>query len=110
MTNAGKHLDKRCNDPKDRKEFLSHVKCLLPKEKMEPFQKNCDFFGVSIDLENSLSPKLGLELVEKRAYYMSNYFSFCAPLYFVWRVYIVLAAQIAGEAAAETFSLAFIKK
>lgn len=37
MTNAGNHLDKRCNDPKDRSEFMSHMKCLLPREKMEPF-------------------------------------------------------------------------
>jgi len=37
LTNAAKHFDKRCNGAKDRSEFLSHVKCLLPKEKMEPF-------------------------------------------------------------------------
>ncbi len=57
-----------------------------------------------------MADDLGLQLIEKRAYYHSSYFTFFFPLYFVWRIYMLIAEKIGGEAAAETFCLAFQKR
>lgn len=38
-------------------------------------------------------------------YYVSSYFSFFFPVYFIWRLWIVIFAALAGRQAAETFSL-----
>jgi len=59
MISAERHLDKRCNDPQDRKEFLTHAKCLLPREKMEPFH-------VCIDKNLVMMEKLKDVAVEDR--------------------------------------------
>ncbi|CAG2163074.1 unnamed protein product, partial [Oppiella nova] len=42
LKNGERFIDKRCNVGKDRNEFLSHIKCLSPKEKMEPFHLCAD--------------------------------------------------------------------
>ena len=42
LSNGAKHLDRRCDNPKDRQDFLAHVKCLSSKEKMEPFHVCAD--------------------------------------------------------------------
>lgn len=51
-----------------------------------------------------------LELIEARYYYISSYFSFFFPLYFLWRLWILLFRAVRGDQAAETFSMAFRKK
>jgi len=51
----------------------------------------------------------GLELVEKRAYYRSGYFSFFAPLYLLWRLWVMTFYLFAREQAAESFCLAVAK-
>ncbi|RWS30441.1 hypothetical protein B4U80_08372 [Leptotrombidium deliense] len=35
-------LKKRCRDPEGRKEFLKHIRCGLPKERLEPLHKCMD--------------------------------------------------------------------
>lgn len=57
----------------------------------------------------SLAHSAGLEIQEAKYYYMSSYFSFLFPLYAFWRAWILLFRRIAGEQAAETFSMA-VKK
>lgn len=52
---------------------------------------------------------LGFEVVEERHYYISSYFSFFFPLYFLWRVYLFLFYLIAREQAAETFGFVLRK-
>ncbi|XP_054159979.1 uncharacterized protein LOC128958189 [Oppia nitens] len=42
LNNGKKYMDKRCNNPKDRSDFMKHVQCLSPKEKMEPFHVCAD--------------------------------------------------------------------
>lgn len=50
-----------------------------------------------------------LTVVALHPFYKSSYFSFCFPLYVVWRMWILLAFLIWGEDAAETFSLVLQK-
>jgi hypothetical protein len=57
----------------------------------------------------SLAQGQGLVLLEKRTYYVSTYFGFLFPLYVLWRIWTVIFRAIAGEQAAETFSMAFEK-
>ena len=52
----------------------------------------------------------GLTVVEKRAYYRSDYFSFLAPLHVFWRCWLCVFHLLARERAAETFSVALRKK
>lgn len=51
----------------------------------------------------------GLDVVQKRAYYYSAYFSFFAPLHVLWRLWLWVFYLISRERAAETFSLALRK-
>lgn len=51
----------------------------------------------------------GLEVEEARHYYCSKYFSFCAPFHILWRCWLIAFRWVAGESAAETFSLALRK-
>jgi len=44
-----------------------------------------------------------------RPYFRSSYFSFFFPLHLFWRLWILLFRSLAGEQAAETFSLALKK-
>ena len=51
----------------------------------------------------------GLDVLQKRAYYYSAYFSFFAPLHVLWRLWLWIFFLLARERAAETFSLALRK-
>jgi 2-polyprenyl-6-hydroxyphenyl methylase/3-demethylubiquinone-9 3-methyltransferase len=53
-----------------------------------------------------LAGQHGLEVVAKQVYFLSGYFSFCLPLYMLWRLWIICFHAIAGEQAAETFAMA----
>ena len=52
-----------------------------------------------------IAQSLGFEILDKRYYYVSSYFSFLFPLYFLWRIYILAFQWIVKEQAAETFGL-----
>jgi len=54
-------------------------------------------------------PSLGFEVVEEKYYYISSYFSFFFPLYFLWRIYLLVFYWIAKEQAAETFGMVLRK-
>lgn len=51
------------------------------------------------------SAQYGFKVEEIRTYYISNYFSFCFPLYFVWRLWMLLFEKLKGEQSAETFCM-----
>lgn len=51
-----------------------------------------------------------LSVTEERYYYISSYFSFFFPAYFIWRLWILLFHLLYGNQAAETFSLALRKE
>lgn len=51
----------------------------------------------------------GFEILDERYYYISSYFSFFFPLYFLWRIYLLAFHWIAKEQAAETFGLVLKK-
>lgn len=53
--------------------------------------------------------QFGLLTERLRLYYCSNYFAFLAPLYALWRTWILAFYMIDPEQAAETFSLALRK-
>ena len=50
-----------------------------------------------------------LSVVEARYYFVSSYFSFFFPIYFLWRLWILLFRAIRGDQAAETFSMVLKK-
>jgi 2-polyprenyl-6-hydroxyphenyl methylase/3-demethylubiquinone-9 3-methyltransferase len=49
-------------------------------------------------------------LVQAHFYFLSSYFSFFFPAYLLWRMWIVLFRLIAGNQAAETFTLVLEKR
>ena len=51
----------------------------------------------------------GLLLLDAHYYYISSYFSFFFPFYFLWRIWIVLFRSVRKEQAAETFAMVFEK-
>ncbi len=51
----------------------------------------------------------GFAVLEKRAYYSSEYFRFFTPLHILWRVWLCAFHLFAKERAAETFSVALRK-
>lgn len=71
--------------------FVSYYHLCTPK----------DFFRLASDNN--------LDVVEQRYYYISSYFSFFFPFFVTWRAWILLFKALAGEQAAETFSLALQK-
>src|SRR5512135_2714660 len=56
-----------------------------------------------------LAERHGLEVEEERTYFITCYFSFFFPAYFVWRIWILLFYLIAGDQAAESFTMALRK-
>jgi 2-polyprenyl-6-hydroxyphenyl methylase/3-demethylubiquinone-9 3-methyltransferase len=52
----------------------------------------------------------GLRTVERRVYFQSDYFRFCFPIHAFWRVWVLLFRCVAGDQAAETFSLVLRKE
>ena len=53
----------------------------------------------------ALAAGADLQIVERRLFHRSRYFSFFFPLYLAWRIYLLVAERILGEEAAETFSM-----
>lgn len=56
-----------------------------------------------------LAGKLGLLTEQSRVYYYGNYFAFVAPLYALWRAWLLTFYMINREQSAETFSMALRK-
>ena len=54
----------------------------------------------------AMARRYGLEIEDSRLYFISAYFSFFFPAYFMWRLWILLYRFIGRERAAETFSMA----
>jgi len=52
----------------------------------------------------------GLESEVRRVYFQSDYFRFCAPIHAAWRCWTLLFHSIAGDQAAETYSLVLRKQ
>jgi SAM-dependent methyltransferase len=57
-----------------------------------------------------LADKHALQIHDASYHYVSSYFSFFPPLYFFWRLWILVFRFVKGEEAAETFSMALQKK
>ncbi len=53
----------------------------------------------------NMSRHYGFAVEECIPYFKSSYFSFFFPLYFIWRLWILGFSLIAGEQAAETFTM-----
>lgn len=56
-----------------------------------------------------MARRTSFELVEQRVFFSSEYFSFCAPLHILWRLWLLAFRQMARDQAAETFSMCFRK-
>ncbi|HPF78816.1 MAG TPA: class I SAM-dependent methyltransferase [Alphaproteobacteria bacterium] len=54
--------------------------------------------------------KAGFKVIEKRLYYMSNYFAFFTPVYILWRFYQFLIIKAGWEDFCEGFSFVFERK
>ena len=50
------------------------------------------------------------DIAEERFYFVSSYFSFFFPFYFLWRIWMLLFVAVRGDQAAETFSMVFKKR
>jgi hypothetical protein len=50
LTNVEIHLDNRCNNSDHRREFIEHVKCFNPREKMQPLNECNDKHTVMMEL------------------------------------------------------------
>ncbi len=57
-----------------------------------------------------MAKRNGLTEYESRYYFISSYFSFLFPIYVIWRIWIVVFKFFAGNQAAETFSMVFVKE
>jgi len=57
-----------------------------------------------------LARQHGLRVAEAEFYYMSAYFSFFFPAFFIWRIWVLIYHLVVGEQAAETFSMALTKE
>ncbi len=57
----------------------------------------------------ALARRVGLRVKALHVYYKSAYFSFCFPLHALWRAWILAFAALAGDQAAETFTLVLEK-
>jgi 2-polyprenyl-6-hydroxyphenyl methylase/3-demethylubiquinone-9 3-methyltransferase len=62
-----------------------------------------------IDVER-LAAARGFELVERRLYFTSSYFSFFFPLHVLWRIWLLLFRALRPVQAAETFTLVLRKR
>lgn len=51
----------------------------------------------------------GMHIVEKKLYYMSNYFAFFTPLYIIWRLYQKLVRALGTEKFCEGFAYVVAK-
>lgn len=92
--------------PQKLKKWLLHA--IFPKTRrgqgFPSYYDKCtpaDFRRMAVDNEMSV--------IEARYFYKSSYFSFFFPLYFLWRLWILLFRAIRKEQAAETFSMVLEK-
>ena len=51
-----------------------------------------------------------MDVIQLEPYFKSSYFEICFPLYIIWRLWIIGFKIIAGENAAETFSIVLKKR
>ena len=51
----------------------------------------------------------GMSVVSRRCYFASSYFSFCLPVYVLWRLWVLGFRAVAHDQAAETFAVALQK-
>ena len=58
----------------------------------------------------TLALSKGLRAGERRVYFKSDYFRFCFPIHAFWRLWVLLFRSLAGDQAAETFSLVLRKE
>jgi SAM-dependent methyltransferase len=58
----------------------------------------------------ALALRKGLRTVERPVYFQSDYFRFCFPIHALWRIWVLLFRSLAGDQAAETFSLVLRKE
>lgn len=58
----------------------------------------------------ALARRHGFDVVEERYYFKSSYFYFFAPLYLVWRAWLLCASALIGSRAAETFTFVLVKR
>ena len=70
------------------------------------YGKQADVMGFKAYYDNctlsdlkSLARLNGYEVVESRAYWMSNYFSYFVPLHILWRLYQLVARRISDDLA-----------
>lgn len=92
--------------PQEAKKTLLHT--IYPT--MKEGQGFPSFYNKCTPLEfKELAKNNDLSISEERYYYMSSYFSFLFPVYFVWRLWILLFHGLFKEQAAETFSLVLVK-
>jgi SAM-dependent methyltransferase len=52
-----------------------------------------------------MAGKYGFQIELQKSYFMSSYFSFFAPAYVLWRLWILVFHAVAGAQAAETFAM-----
>lgn len=57
-----------------------------------------------------IAKRYGLQEESFRAYFQSSYFSFFFPAYMIWRLWMLLFWMLRGDQAAETFSVAYLKR
>lgn len=58
----------------------------------------------------AMAESYGLKETEFRPYFQSTYFSFFFPVYAVWRLWMLLFWMLKRDQAAETFSVAYLKR
>ncbi|MDD5216776.1 MAG: methyltransferase domain-containing protein [Candidatus Omnitrophica bacterium] len=52
----------------------------------------------------------GLEMIDRKCFFISSYFSFCFPIYLLWRLWIYIFRLIVGSQAAESFMVVLKKR
>jgi len=57
-----------------------------------------------------LASRHGMEVVEEKVYFMSNYFQYFFPLYFLWRLWTLIFYWSSKNQAAESMSMVFEKR
>lgn len=58
----------------------------------------------------NLAFEFGFDIISQRSFFISSYFSFFFPLYFVWRIWILLYYLVKKDDAAETFMMVLRKR
>jgi len=59
---------------------------------------------------SAMAADRGLQVRELRVYFASAYFTFFFPLHAAWRIWVWMFEKAAGEQAAESFSMALVKR